>query len=172
MTISYGLKMTLSWRWSRSPRVFHCDAELLCPAYIDIHVHGGAGVDVMDDAPDTLDLLAKHKAREGVANWLPTTVTAPLAEIHAALERIARRVHAGGPGAQILGSYLEGPYFTPPHKGAHPAQWFRELDLAEFDRLIAVSRETLRVVALAPEKRGTAGDPSSQTARRAGDAGA
>ncbi|HDG1104087.1 TPA: N-acetylglucosamine-6-phosphate deacetylase [Klebsiella aerogenes] len=130
------------------------DAELLCPAYIDIHVHGGAGVDVMDDAPDTLDLLAKHKAREGVANWLPTTVTAPLAEIHAALERIARRVHAGGPGAQILGSYLEGPYFTPPHKGAHPAQWFRELDLAEFDRLIAVSRETLRVVALAPEKEG------------------
>ena len=28
------------------------DAELLCPAYIDTHVHGGAGVDVMDDAPD------------------------------------------------------------------------------------------------------------------------
>lgn len=85
------------------------DAELLCPAYIDIHVHGGAGVDVMDDAPDTLDLLAKHKAREGVANWLPTTVTAPLAEIHAALERIARRVHAGGPGAQILAAILKAP---------------------------------------------------------------
>lgn len=30
------------------------DAELLCPAYIDTHVHGGAGVDVMDDAPDVL----------------------------------------------------------------------------------------------------------------------
>lgn len=41
------------------------DAELLCPAYIDTHVHGGAGVDVMDDAPDTLDKLAMHKAREG-----------------------------------------------------------------------------------------------------------
>ncbi len=27
------------------------EADLLCPAYIDIHVHGGAGVDVMDDAP-------------------------------------------------------------------------------------------------------------------------
>ncbi|MBE9787926.1 N-acetylglucosamine-6-phosphate deacetylase [Escherichia coli] len=31
------------------------DAELLCPAYIDTHVHGGAGVDVMDDAPDVLE---------------------------------------------------------------------------------------------------------------------
>lgn len=67
------------------------DAELLCPAYIDTHVHGGAGVDVMDDALDVLDKLAMHKAREGVGSWLPTTVTAPLNTIHAALERIAQR---------------------------------------------------------------------------------
>lgn len=72
------------------------DAELLCPAYIDTHVHGGAGVDVMDDAPDVLDKLAMHKAREGVGSWLPTTVTAPLNTIHAALKRIAQRCQRGG----------------------------------------------------------------------------
>ena len=103
------------------------DAELLCPAYIDTHVHGGAGVDVMDDAPDALDKLAMHKAREGVGSWLPTTVTAPLNTIHAALKRIALRCQRGGPGAQVLGSYLEGPYFTPQNKGAHPPELFREL---------------------------------------------
>lgn len=130
------------------------DAERLCPAYIDIHVHGGAGVDVMDDEPDALGKLAMHKAREGVASWLPTTVTAPLKQIHGALERIAQRCHSGGPGAQVLGSYLEGPYFTPQNKGAHPPELFRELELSELDELIAVSRQTLRVVALAPEKTG------------------
>ena len=130
------------------------DAELLCPAYIDTHVHGGAGVDVMDDAPDVLDKLAMHKAREGVGSWLPTTVTAPLNTIHAALERIAQRCQRGGPGAQVLGSYLEGPYFTPQNKGAHPPELFRELEIAELDQLIAVSQHTLRVVALAPEKEG------------------
>lgn len=130
------------------------DAELLCPAYIDTHVHGGAGVDVMDDAPDTLDKLAIHKAREGVGGWLPTTVTAPLNRIHQALERIAKRYHTGGPGAQVLGSYLEGPYFTPQNKGAHPPALFRELDVSELDELIAISQSTLRVVALAPEKPG------------------
>lgn len=72
------------------------DAELLCPAYIDTHVHGGAGVDVMDDAPDVLDKLAMHKAREGVGSWLPTTVTTPLNTIHAALKRIAQRCQRGG----------------------------------------------------------------------------
>lgn len=132
--------------------VMERDAELLCPAYIDTHVHGGAGVDVMDEAPDTLDKLAMHKAREGVANWLPTTVTAPLPDIHNALERIARRYHCGGPGAQVLGSYLEGPYFTPQNKGAHPPELFRELELSELAELITVSQHTLRVVALAPEK--------------------
>ena len=130
------------------------DAELLCPAYIDTHVHGGAGVDVMDDAPDVLDTLAIHKAREGVGAFLPTTVTAPLEVIHSALMRIARRTRSGGPGAQVLGSYLEGPYFTPQNKGAHPPELFRELDIAELSALIEVSQNTLRVVALAPEKPG------------------
>ncbi len=130
------------------------DAELLCPAYIDIHVHGGAGVDVMDDTPDVLDTLAKHKAREGVGAFLPTTVTASLEAIHGALRRIARRTLSGGPGAQVLGSYLEGPYFTPLNKGAHPPALFRELDIAELHALADVSQNTLRVVALAPEKPG------------------
>ncbi|EOX8517210.1 N-acetylglucosamine-6-phosphate deacetylase [Salmonella enterica] len=129
-------------------------AELLCPAYIDTHVHGGAGVDVMDEAPDALDKLAIYKAREGVASWLPTTVTAPLKAIHRTLGRIALRYHSGGPGAQVLGSYLEGPYFTPQNKGAHPPELFRELEMRELNELIAISRHTLRVVALAPEKPG------------------
>ena len=95
-----------------------------------------------------------HKAREGVASWLPTTVTAPLPDIHRALKRIAHRYYSGGPGAQVLGSYLEGPYFTPQNKGAHPPELFRELELRELDELIAISQQTLRVVALAPEKTG------------------
>ncbi|WBM70171.1 N-acetylglucosamine-6-phosphate deacetylase [Buttiauxella sp. WJP83] len=128
------------------------DAELLCPAYIDIHVHGGDGVDVMDDDPGVLDRLAMHKAREGVGGWLPTTVTAPLEDIERALRRISQRYYRGGPGASVLGSYLEGPYFTPQNKGAHPPELFRELNIPELDRLIEVSQNTLRVVALAPEK--------------------
>jgi len=128
------------------------DADLLCPAYIDIHVHGGDGVDVMDDDPGVLNRLAKYKAREGVGAWLATTVTAPLAEIERALQRIALRVYQGGPGASVLGTYLEGPYFTPQNKGAHPPELFRELNISELDRLIALSQNSLRVVALSPEK--------------------
>lgn len=130
------------------------DAELLCPSYIDTHVHGGNGIDVMDDDPDALHKLSIYKAQEGVGAWLPTTVTAPLDAIHRSLQRIALRCETGGPGAEVLGSYLEGPYFTPQNKGAHPEELFRELNLGELDELVAISRQTLRIVALAPEKPG------------------
>ena len=128
------------------------DVDLLVPALIDGHVHGGAGVDVMDNASKALGILSMAKAAEGVGAFLATTVTAPLPEIKLALARIADGVATGMPGAELLGCYLEGPYFTPANKGAHDQALFRELEVAELNHLQQLARGTLKVVALAPEK--------------------
>ncbi len=131
------------------------DAEQLCPAYIDTHVHGGQGMDVMDDNPQALKTIAAFKAQQGVAAWLATTVTAPLPDLRSTLRRIARYCQqqtTTEPVAEVLGSYLEGPYFTPQNKGAHSPELFRELQISELDTLIADAEGTLKVVALAPEK--------------------
>ena len=131
------------------------DAEQLCPAYIDTHVHGGQGMDVMDDNPQALKTIAAFKAQQGVAAWLATTVTAPLPDLRSTLARIARYCQqqtTTEPGAEVLGSYLEGPYFTPQNKGAHSPELFRELHISELDTLITDAEGTLKVVALAPEK--------------------
>ncbi|EPL8095378.1 N-acetylglucosamine-6-phosphate deacetylase [Morganella morganii] len=131
------------------------DAEQLCPAYIDTHVHGGQGMDVMDDNPQALKTIAAFKAQQGVAAWLATTVTAPLPDLRSTLGRIARYCQQQTitePVAEVLGSYLEGPYFTPQNKGAHSPELFRELQISELDTLIADAQGTLKVVALAPEK--------------------
>jgi N-acetylgalactosamine-6-phosphate deacetylase len=128
------------------------EVELLVPAFIDGHVHGGAGVDVMDEEAGVLARLSLAKAAEGVGAFLATTVTAQLPAIERTLSRIADAMEIGMPGAQLLGSYLEGPYFTPDNKGAHDPALFRELDLAELKQLQRQARGTLKVVALAPEK--------------------
>lgn len=131
------------------------DAEQLCPAYIDTHVHGGQGMDVMDDNPQALKTIAAFKAQQGVAAWLATTVTAPLPDLRSTLARIARYCQqqtTTEPVAEVLGSYLEGPYFTPQNKGAHSPELFRELHISELDTLITDAEDTLKVVALAPEK--------------------
>ncbi|UTM59723.1 N-acetylglucosamine-6-phosphate deacetylase [Photobacterium sp. CCB-ST2H9] len=130
------------------------DAEILIPALIDTHVHGGSGVDVMDASHEALDTLSQYLASQGVGAFLATTITAPMTDIEAALRQVVRSQAQGVGGAELLGSYLEGPYFTPENKGAHPESLFRDPTPDELNHLITLSKGSLRVVALAPENPG------------------
>ncbi|MFG5040071.1 N-acetylglucosamine-6-phosphate deacetylase [Vibrio cholerae] len=126
----------------------------LLPGLLDSHVHGSKGCDVMDATHESLNTLSLYFASLGVTAFVATTVTAPVPKIRAALTQVAKSKQEGVAGAEILGAYLEGPYFTEKNKGAHPTQWFRELALEELDDWISYSDNQLLKVALAPEKSG------------------
>ncbi|QBC42240.1 N-acetylglucosamine-6-phosphate deacetylase [Iodobacter fluviatilis] len=127
----------------------------LMPALIDSHVHGAAGFDTMDASSHALDEISMHFARFGVGAFLATTVTAPVPAITAALTEISRSRERGLPGAELLGSYLEGPYFTAKCCGAHPVQWMRSLDIGELQSWLDIAGDSLHTVALAPELAGS-----------------
>ncbi|MGL1098222.1 N-acetylglucosamine-6-phosphate deacetylase [Vibrio vulnificus] len=129
-------------------------AVSLMPGFIDSHVHGSQGCDVMDATHASLNTMSRYFASLGVTAFVATTVTAPVAKIRAALAQVAKSKQQGVEGAEILGAYLEGPYFTEKNKGAHPTQWFRELAVEELDNWISYSDNQLLKVALAPEKEG------------------
>ncbi|OJI51523.1 N-acetylglucosamine-6-phosphate deacetylase [Vibrio vulnificus] len=129
-------------------------AVSLMPGLIDSHVHGSQGGDVMDATHASLNTMSRYFASLGVTAFVATTVTAPVAKIRAALAQVAKSKQQGVEGAEILGAYLEGPYFTEKNKGAHPTQWFRELAVEELDNWISYSDNQLLKVALAPEKEG------------------
>lgn len=120
----------------------------MVPGFIDTHVHGGGGRDVMEGS-DAARTIARLHARHGTTSLLATTMTAPLADLEAAFEAVAPlcRARAAG-GARILGVHLEGPYLSPGKLGAQP-DYARGFDQAEFRRLNAVA--PIRVVTLAPE---------------------
>ncbi|HFQ5126974.1 TPA: N-acetylglucosamine-6-phosphate deacetylase [Vibrio vulnificus] len=126
----------------------------LMPGLIDSHVHGSQGCDVMDATHASLNTMSRYFASLGVTAFVATTVTAPVAKIRSALAQVAKSKQQGVEGAEILGAYLEGPYFTEKNKGAHPTQWFRELAVEELDNWISYSDNQLLKVALAPEKEG------------------
>ena len=126
----------------------------LVPGLIDSHIHGCAGADTMDCSYDALEEMSRYLVRHGVTSFCPTTVTAPLDKTEAALRCVSGAMGRGVSGARILGSYAEGPYITREHKGAHPEEYIREIDLAEIERLIQASEGTLRTMILAPEKPG------------------
>jgi N-acetylglucosamine-6-phosphate deacetylase len=123
------------------------DAYIL-PGFIDLHVHGGAGRDVMEggDAPH---VIARLHARHGTTSLLATTMTAPIEDIAQALDAIGGACRQRGPGeARILGVHLEGPYINAGKLGAQPP-FAREASLGEVKRLGA--QAPLRLITVAPE---------------------
>lgn len=127
--------------------------KIIIPALIDLHIHGAVGKDVMDSDYGSLNEISKHLAENGVGSFLATTLTAPFLKIKKALRNINKTMKKGVEGAEILGAYLEGPYLTAEHNGAHPIKHMRDISLKEIKKLIEASGNQIKIFALAPEKR-------------------
>jgi N-acetylglucosamine-6-phosphate deacetylase len=124
---------------------------LVLPGFVDLHVHGGGGADLMSGG-GAVDTLARMHARHGTTSLLATTLTAPRAELEGALADVGRRVRARTPGAaRVLGVHLEGPYISEGKLGAQP----RAARIGTIDELSALNAlAAVRVVTLAPELTG------------------
>lgn len=91
-----------------------------------------------------------HAAYGGTTALLPTIVSAPLAEMKAAVERI-RQAGMNGRGPQIIGAHLEGPFINPLFKGAQPEQHLLDPDAALIDEILHALGDQPGMVTLAPE---------------------
>lgn len=123
----------------------------IMPALIDTHIHGAKGADVMDASHEALNTISLFLAQHGVGAFLATTVTESHAHIEAALTQIKTSYHQGLDGAELLGGYLEGPFFTAKHKGAHPEALLQAPEKELLEQWLKIADGTLKCVALAPE---------------------
>lgn len=121
----------------------------LLPGFIDVHVHGGVGHEVMDAQPETLSHLAKFYAEHGCTSFLATTWTDTRERIRAALQNVAQHIGAQPNGATILGAHLEGPYLHPEKCGAQNAEHIRRAQPDEALEFLDIG--VIRLLALAPE---------------------
>lgn len=122
----------------------------LIPGFIDTHIHGGYGVDVMDDTPDALSTLAQGLATEGTTAFLATTMTQANEVIEAALSRI-NHFEANETEAELLGVHLEGPFVEISKAGAQPEAHIQQPDINLFNRWLALSGNKIKTVTYAPE---------------------
>ena len=127
------------------------DAPRIIPGFIDLHVHGGGGADLMEGG-DALAVLARTHARFGTTSLLGTSMTASREALLQAF-RDAGSVMATPPAraADILGIHLEGPFISPDMLGAQPP-YARPGTLEAFDELDALA--PIRVITMAPEIEG------------------
>jgi N-acetylglucosamine-6-phosphate deacetylase len=126
------------------------DGPYVAPGFVDVHVHGFGGHSAMGDE-QALDGMARALLRRGVTSFLPTAVTAPMAELGAFAERIRRwRPAAPRDGALPLGFNLEGPFISRMMKGAQNPQFIIEPS-AVSDIDLEPLYDGLRLMTIAPE---------------------
>jgi N-acetylglucosamine-6-phosphate deacetylase len=154
--------------------------SVIAPGYVDLHIHGSAGYDVMDDSAEALPAIEQLLARHGVTSYFPTTVTAPMDATLRALERLAdaiekreldlvrerERQNANGKiRALPLGIHLEGPFISHARRGVHPPENLLPATLPFFEKFWQAARGRIRMMTIAPELDG-APELIAEAARR------
>ncbi|HEY3617577.1 MAG TPA: N-acetylglucosamine-6-phosphate deacetylase [Candidatus Sulfotelmatobacter sp.] len=151
-------------------RVIDFPDAVLAPGFVDIHMHGGAGLDLMRALPSDLPRLGKFLVTHGVTGYFPTTVAAPLDATYAALGRLADAIEAAetednSVQARPLGIHLEGPFLSHKRRGVHPPENLVAPTIEIFERLWQAARGHVRMLTIAPEITG-AMEVIAEAARR------
>lgn len=128
---------------------------IAAPGFLDIHIHGTGGRDVMEGTGDALKTVSKTIAARGTTSYVATTVTARPEDICKSAEGIARYIalqhQAADCRAEVLGVHFEGPFLSPVRRGVHPAEWLKLPSAELLERFIAAAGGHALILTIAPE---------------------
>lgn len=131
--------------------------RLIVPAFIDAHVHGAAGVDVMD-GPGAVARVAAALSRWGVAAFCPTSIACAAGALASFLSDVeAGRAAPGFTSARVIGAHLESNFLNPAYRGAQPGEHLlAPIAPAAGPVLDSIARagDVVAIVTLAPEMPG------------------
>jgi len=140
------------------------------PGFVDVHIHGAGGRDVMEATPEAMATVTKTVARRGTTSIVATTVTASADDICRSSEGIAKYIamqhESDHARAEVLGIHFEGPFLSEIRRGVHPAEWLRLPSAELLDRFLAAAGGNARILTIAPELLGAM--PCIDAARKAG----
>jgi N-acetylglucosamine-6-phosphate deacetylase len=125
----------------------------LLPGFIDVHIHGAVGVDVMDAKPADLQTVSNYLASQGVTGWLPTLVPASDGNYASAVRAISQSMETTG-GARVLGVHYEGPFVNSAQCGALHTEYFKTYASPEVLNYLPVPDDAVHMITLAPEVSG------------------
>jgi N-acetylglucosamine-6-phosphate deacetylase len=130
-------------------RVIDAQGYYLSAGFVDLHIHGSGGADVMDATPEALETISRTLLQTGTTSFVATTMTMRREQIIAAIETV-QAYGSGVSGAKVEGVHLEGPFINPLRCGAQDAGL---IESPRLDWLLPYLQE-IRMITLAPEMPG------------------
>jgi N-acetylglucosamine-6-phosphate deacetylase len=140
------------------------------PGFVDVHIHGAGGRDVMEGSSDALASVTKTVARHGTTSMVATTVTASPDDTIRSVEGIAHYIsqqrETDDTRAEVLGIHFEGPFLSPARRGVHPPEWLKLPSSEMLEKLLQAAAGNAQILTIAPELLGAM--PCIDAARNAG----
>lgn len=127
------------------------------PGFIDVHTHGGVGVDVNGADADDLEKLCRFFAGNGTTAWLCSVLTDTVEQTNWCIDQFKAHKAAGQPTAELLGIHLEGPFLAAEYKGAMPEHLLRAGDPALLGAYQERAEGNIRYLTVSPEAEGVIG---------------
>jgi N-acetylglucosamine-6-phosphate deacetylase len=141
----------------RGAREMTARGKTIVPGFVDVHIHGAGGHDVMEGTPEALEIIAATVAAHGTTSMVATTVTASEMQTCRSVGDIAKFILDSGLSparelaAEILGIHFEGPFISHARRGVHPAEWIAAPSPPLLLRFLNEARGTGQILTLAPE---------------------
>lgn len=140
------------------------------PGFVDVHIHGAGGHDVMEGCEQALRAVATTVARHGTTSMVATTVTASTEQTVRSVEGIVRYIagqhEAGDSRAEVLGIHFEGPFLNKERRGVHPPELLQLPSSETLERFLQAAAGNARILTIAPELLGAA--PCIEAAKKSG----
>jgi N-acetylglucosamine-6-phosphate deacetylase len=144
--------------------------KIAVPGFMDVHIHGAGGHDVMEGNTKALAAVARTVAKHGTTSFVATTLTASTEATCRSAEGISKYIvaqHATEEArAEVLGIHFEGPFISPLRRGVHPQEWIKQPSAELLDKFLHAAAGNARILTLAPEIFGAM--PCIDAARKAG----
>ena len=123
------------------------------PGFIDVHIHGAIGVDVMEASADGLKKVSAYLATQGVTGWLATLVPGSDENYASVSAAVGESMNEPG-GARVLGIHYEGPFVNSAQCGALHTEYFKTYSNPKDLDALPVPEHSVRMTTMAPEVAG------------------
>jgi N-acetylglucosamine-6-phosphate deacetylase len=130
--------------------ILNADGRILCPGFIDIHIQGAGGADILDGTPEALEKMSLTLANLGTTSFLGTTVVKPT-ENNKHLRTANNYVNKNLEGAALLGFHLEGPFINVNKKGGLDPKSIYPSSPEALAEIVKICKGNLRMMTIAPE---------------------